>query len=115
MTGLQFADRINLARVEDATACWEWTKNIKKNGYGRFQACIDGKWVAEYAHRFSYWFFYGEIPVSDDENDPIVIDHICQNRKCVNPGHLQAIKMSENTRLATTRNYGKRKVVDAKN
>jgi hypothetical protein len=67
--------------------CWEWTAKIHKNtGYGYFT--VKGK--THLSHRFSYKYFKGEIPLN------LCIDHICENRKCVNPEHLQAITLKQN-------------------
>lgn len=43
-----------------------------------------------WAHRFSYLFFIGKIPLG------LVIDHICRNRACVKPSHLRAVSHKEN-------------------
>lgn len=43
-----------------------------------------------YAHRYSYVKFRGAIPEGCE------IDHLCRNKKCVNPKHLEAVTRSEN-------------------
>lgn len=86
--------------------CWPWKRPPMKAGYGQIQ-WLDGKvW---YAHRVAYVLAYGEIPVSDDPDDPIEIDHLCHDhrvcpetikcphRLCCNPAHLEAKPRSENT------------------
>jgi hypothetical protein len=47
-----------------------------------------------YAHRVAYQYFVGEIPVG------LEIDHVCRNRGCVNPEHLELVTRGENTKRA---------------
>jgi hypothetical protein len=67
-------------------ACWIWTSWTDVSGYGRFG--IGKKNVS--AHRWSYQFFRAEIP------DGLAIDHLCRNRLCVNPWHLEPVTWREN-------------------
>ena len=59
--------------------CWEWQKHLSNTGYGY----ISRKTNKILAHRISYEMFNG--PINENE----VIRHKCNNRKCVNPEHLQ--------------------------
>lgn len=77
-----FHDRIV---VDEKSQCWNWV-GPKTNGYG--VASVDNKRTL--AHR-SYWLFIGkEIPESYD------LDHLCRNRGCINPDHLEPVTRSEN-------------------
>ena len=66
--------------------CWTWTANWHNKGYGLFKSL--GKTVK--AHRFSYELYVGPIP------EGLQIDHLCRNRTCVNPAHLEPVTNSEN-------------------
>jgi hypothetical protein len=71
------------------TACWTWTSTIcKTTGYGYFY--YQRKNLL--AHRFSYQLFIGLIPHG------LQLDHLCRNRSCVNPTHLEPVTIKENIR-----------------
>lgn len=72
--------------VIDENRCWNWPHVSSALGYGttRFLG------VQFYAHRVAYELFVGPIP--DDRE----IDHLCRNRACVNPDHLEAVEHREN-------------------
>lgn len=68
--------------------CWEWTRSCYANGYGKFY--VNGRDIK--AHRFAYQTLRGAIPVN------LEIDHLCRNRKCVNPDHMELVTRGENIR-----------------
>lgn len=74
------------SKVEKTDSCWNWIGSISKSGYGKFT--LNQK--PSYAHRASYELIKGKIP------DGLQIDHLCRNRKCVNPEHLEVVTQQEN-------------------
>lgn len=77
------------AKVREEGDCWVWTAYVdKSNGYGKFQ--LGGANV--YAHRFAYEDMIADIPAG------LQIDHLCRNRICVNPYHLEPVTPLVNTR-----------------
>lgn len=79
--------------VNKTTGCWVWVGKCDKNGYGRLGRL--------YAHRFSYTLHHAPIP------NGMYIDHLCFNRRCVNPAHLRIVTPSENGRRKNPELKGK--------
>ena len=78
--------------VNKTETCWMWTGTKVTGGYGSFS--LKGKSVR--AHRFAYEFYKGKIP------EGLTIDHLCIVPPCVNPDHLEAVTMRENTLRGTS-------------
>jgi excisionase family DNA binding protein len=76
------------AKVDKTDTCWNWTASTRSD-YGRFSLGHRKQLVQ--AHRWSYENLVGPIP------DGLQIDHLCRNRKCVNPAHLEPVTSRENT------------------
>lgn len=76
-------------RVLITDGCWLWTGALK-DGYGRLSRGCRGMGYLR-AHRFSYELHKGPIPGGLD------LDHLCRNRSCVNPDHLEPVTRGENT------------------
>lgn len=75
-------DRVQLTD----SGCWEWQGH--RNGDGYAVSLFRGKWRR--AHRFTYETFVGPI------GEGLTIDHLCRNRWCVNPSHLEPVTQKEN-------------------
>ncbi len=86
---LPMADRLEekIERVTES-GCWIWIGSMFSKGYG--QIWREGK--LKYAHRVSYEIHVGQIP------EGLELDHLCRNRCCVNPSHLEPVTHKENLR-----------------
>ena len=83
----RFFNKIETADHND-DECWYWMSSINKKGYGNFW--ING--TSKIAHRISYELFRGKIPQN------LQVDHLCRNRRCVNPQHLELVTLQENVK-----------------
>lgn len=97
--GSRAAEAVNRSSTADKFAesiavtdngCWLWIGHRYTNGYGAITH--NGRQVL--VHRWSYEHHVGPIPAG------LQIDHLCRNRACANPGHLEPVTALENTRRA---------------
>lgn len=72
--------------TRDRTECWNWERHISPEGYGRVY--VNKRMML--VHRYTYTIDKGPIPEGLD------IDHLCRNRACYNPNHLEAVTRSVN-------------------
>jgi hypothetical protein len=72
--------------VNKTDSCWVWTGSKSRQGYGQFTVNYKNWRV----HRLSYWLKNGNLP------DILVLDHLCRNKLCVNPDHLELVTNKEN-------------------
>jgi hypothetical protein len=71
---------------EPMSGCWFWLGHLGRLGYGQMKVC-NQMWKA---HRLVYTLFRGTIPVGAE------LDHLCRQRDCVNPDHLEPVTHREN-------------------
>lgn len=104
LAGLTTDQRIALAKQRmlakanrSDDGCWEYLGGRSRAGYGALNVRLGGRdapKVMLYAHRVFYEELVGPIPHG------LEIDHLCRNKGCVNPAHLEPVTHGENVRRA---------------
>lgn len=80
------------AKVNKTDTCWIWTGCDDGKGYGKFKV----NKVMKRAHRVAWLLTHGSV------DDSLELDHICRNRRCVNPAHLNPVSHRENSLLSNS-------------
>jgi hypothetical protein len=76
----------------DKNGCWTWTLAVRPNGYVQTAVKFGSEWVRVFIHQISYRVYVGPL-------DPALeLDHLCFNRACYNPAHLEQVTGEENRR-----------------
>lgn len=85
------------SKVVKTAECWLWIGSRSDGAYGQFRlpGGVGSKLVQ--AHRYAYESLVGAIP------DGLTLDHLCENKGCVNPAHLEAVSLAENIRRSKGR------------
>lgn len=101
-------DEIFKARTSPQGECLMWTLSKRNNGYGQYAVAMGDIQISSVMpHRLSYALAYGfdALPVgmTGPKAHTLVIDHICNNRLCVNPDHLQVVTQKRNMELRRER------------
>ncbi len=74
------------SRVDKTQTCWNWIGGLNHAGYARIR--VNGR--ARMAHAWAYEQKNGAVPSG------LELDHLCRNRRCVNPAHLEPVTHTTN-------------------
>ena len=75
-------------KINKKTGCWEWQLSINTFGYGQIR--VNNPRSMRKPHRIMYELMKGKIPKK------LSLDHLCRNRACINPDHLEVVTNKEN-------------------
>lgn len=94
---VRFIDKNGPICEELKSKCWNWIGFVNKYNYGAFKTPADRQSKRQFhrVHKLMYELCVGEVPKKMD------VDHMCNNRKCCNPEHLQLLTRSENLKKRT--------------
>lgn len=77
--------------LDPLPGCWVWTASSNSKGYAQIALTRPGYRTMAKAYRVAYELLVAPIP------DDLVIDHLCGNRRCIRPDHLEPVTRGENT------------------
>lgn len=92
-TEQRFWDKVDRRGFDE---CWQWTGSLVADGYGQIWTSGPQR-ERLWAHRYAYELLVGPVP------EGLCIDHLCRNRGCVNPAHMEPVTLAENTRRGPNR------------
>ena len=93
MSAAQVAS-IEMRITEDSSGCWLWAGSVDPSGYGQ----VVWQTRKYRPHRLLYEYHAGAPLAADME-----LDHVCRNRRCCNPAHLEPVSHGENMRRIRAR------------
>lgn len=79
-----------MSHISKSNDCWLWLGKPANTGYGQIGFGKRSERVTRNAHRVVYELLVGEVPEGKQ------LDHLCRNRMCVNPAHLEPVTQKEN-------------------
>lgn len=77
-------------RIAHDTGCWVWQMSPTKEGYGQASRAFEHGYDV-LAHRLAHVMYIGPVPAGK------IVRHLCHNRMCCNPKHIEAGTYKDNT------------------
>lgn len=93
------AERAYTRKIVDDNGCWISTYSTASHGYSQIGWQDGGKRWMVLGHRAAWVHVNGQVPLG------LTIDHLCKQRRCVNPDHMRLLPNYENARRTKGRDW----------
>ena len=105
LRGVPLVDRLMYRTALMDNGCWLWLGATNAKGYGHIRSVENGPLIS--VHRVAYELANGAVP------EGLEVDHLCFERACLNPDHLEAISHTDNVRRGRhNQNHGKAECIN---
>lgn len=102
----------HVAEPDNEQSCWLWTGKHDRSWYGRLNVWVPGAGAVTLSAHVASWVWLAARPESTADfvlaymemrHSGLEVDHLCNDPRCINPHHLEAVTPSENCQRRNAR------------